>query len=67
MDSNALIIFLLFYQLQIYQRLSEEAGNGVEETQDMCISFLQQFKKYLSMVCHASADEMEKVQDLIPI
>ncbi|MCJ8732174.1 hypothetical protein PDJAM_G00208100 [Pangasius djambal] len=46
---------------RIYQRLSEEAGNGVEETQDMCINFLQQFKKYLSKVYHAGADDMEKL------
>ncbi|GAA6096642.1 E3 SUMO-protein ligase RanBP2 isoform X1 [Tachysurus ichikawai] len=46
---------------RIYQRLSEEAGNGVEETQDMCINFLQQFKKYLSKVYHASADDMERL------
>ncbi|KAG7331541.1 hypothetical protein KOW79_005510 [Hemibagrus wyckioides] len=46
---------------RIYQRLSEEAGNGIEETQDMCINFLQQFKKYLSKVYHASADDMEKL------
>ncbi|KAI4893683.1 hypothetical protein NFI96_020053 [Prochilodus magdalenae] len=46
---------------RIYQRLSEEAGNGVEETQDMCMNFLRQFKKYLSKICHASADDMEKL------
>uniref|UniRef100_A0AAR2JXB9 RAN binding protein 2 n=1 Tax=Pygocentrus nattereri TaxID=42514 RepID=A0AAR2JXB9_PYGNA len=42
-------------------RLSEEAGNGVEETQDMCVNFLRQFKKYLSKIYHASADDMEKL------
>ncbi|KAL7881174.1 hypothetical protein AOLI_G00080220 [Acnodon oligacanthus] len=46
---------------RIYQRLSEEAGNGVEETQDMCMNFLRQFKKYLSKIYHASADDMEKL------
>ncbi|XP_017317433.2 RANBP2-like and GRIP domain-containing protein 5/6 isoform X1 [Ictalurus punctatus] len=46
---------------RIYQRLSEEAGNGVEETQDMCLNFLHQFKKYLSKVYHASAHDMEKL------
>ncbi|XP_026803097.3 RANBP2-like and GRIP domain-containing protein 5/6 isoform X2 [Pangasianodon hypophthalmus] len=46
---------------RIYQRLSEEAGNGVEETQDMCINFLQQFRKYLSKVYHAGADDVEKL------
>uniref|UniRef100_A0AAR2IWP9 E3 SUMO-protein ligase RanBP2 n=1 Tax=Pygocentrus nattereri TaxID=42514 RepID=A0AAR2IWP9_PYGNA len=46
---------------RIYQRLSEEAGNGVEETQDMCVNFLRQFKKYLSKIYHASADDMEKL------
>ncbi|XP_060785158.1 E3 SUMO-protein ligase RanBP2-like isoform X2 [Neoarius graeffei] len=46
---------------QIYQRLSEEAGNGVGETQEMCVSFLQQFRKYLSKIYHAGADDMEKL------
>ncbi|XP_060785155.1 E3 SUMO-protein ligase RanBP2 [Neoarius graeffei] len=46
---------------QIYQRLSEEAGNGVEETQEMCVSLLQQFRKYLSKIYHAGADDMEKL------
>ncbi|TSQ01575.1 E3 SUMO-protein ligase RanBP2 [Bagarius yarrelli] len=46
---------------QIYQRLSEEAGNGIEEIQEKCINFLQQFKKYLSKVYHASADDIVKL------
>lgn len=56
-----LSFFLSLDTFQIYQRLSEEAGNGVEETQDMCINFLHQFKKYLSKVYHAGTDEVEKV------
>ncbi|XP_035376438.1 E3 SUMO-protein ligase RanBP2 isoform X3 [Electrophorus electricus] len=46
---------------RIYQRLSEEAGNGVEETRDMCINFLQQFRKCLSKIYNASADDVEKL------
>ncbi|XP_072542547.1 E3 SUMO-protein ligase RanBP2 isoform X1 [Salminus brasiliensis] len=46
---------------RIYQRLSEEAGNGVEETQDLCMNFLRQFKKYLSKIYHASTDDLEKL------
>uniref|UniRef100_A0A4W4H9Q6 RanBD1 domain-containing protein n=1 Tax=Electrophorus electricus TaxID=8005 RepID=A0A4W4H9Q6_ELEEL len=46
---------------KIYQRLSEEAGNGVEETRDMCINFLQQFRKCLSKIYNASADDVEKL------
>ncbi|KAF5892096.1 E3 SUMO-protein ligase RanBP2-like isoform X1, partial [Clarias magur] len=50
-----------WYLARIYQRLSEEAGNGVEETQDRCVNLLQLFKKYLSKVYLASADDMEKL------
>nr|XP_055072528.1 E3 SUMO-protein ligase RanBP2-like isoform X1 [Misgurnus anguillicaudatus] len=46
---------------KIYQRLSDEAGNGVEETQDRCINFLRQFRKYLRKICQASAEDMEKL------
>ncbi|XP_066542548.1 E3 SUMO-protein ligase RanBP2 isoform X1 [Hoplias malabaricus] len=46
---------------QIYQRLSMEAGTGVEETQDMCMNFLRQFKKYLMKIYHASPDDIEKL------
>ncbi|XP_076858216.1 E3 SUMO-protein ligase RanBP2 isoform X2 [Brachyhypopomus gauderio] len=46
---------------RIYQRLSEEAGSGVEETQDMCINFLQQFRKYLTKIQHANAHDLEKL------
>ncbi|XP_061547242.1 E3 SUMO-protein ligase RanBP2 isoform X3 [Phycodurus eques] len=46
---------------QIYQRLSEEASNGVEETQDRCITFLKKFRVYLSKIYNANADEVEKL------
>ncbi|XP_073711006.1 E3 SUMO-protein ligase RanBP2 isoform X3 [Misgurnus anguillicaudatus] len=46
---------------KIYQRLSDEAGNGVEETQDSCINFLRQFRKYLRKICQANAEDMEKL------
>ncbi|KAI1899352.1 hypothetical protein AGOR_G00060900 [Albula goreensis] len=46
---------------QIFQRLSEEAGNGVEETQDRCIMFLRKFRKYLSKIYNANAAEIEKL------
>ncbi|XP_018584881.2 E3 SUMO-protein ligase RanBP2-like isoform X1 [Scleropages formosus] len=46
---------------RIFQRLSEEAGNGVEETQDRCITYLQNFKKHLKKIYHANAAEVEKL------
>ncbi|XP_067117199.1 E3 SUMO-protein ligase RanBP2 [Osmerus mordax] len=46
---------------QIFQRLSEEAGNGVEETQDRCITYLRKFKTYLSKIYNANADDMDKL------
>ncbi|XP_035031257.2 E3 SUMO-protein ligase RanBP2 isoform X3 [Hippoglossus stenolepis] len=46
---------------QIYQRLSEEASNGVEETQDRCITFLRKFRTYLSKIYNANADDIEKL------
>ena len=46
---------------QIYQRLSEEATNGVEETQDRCITFLRKFRTYLSKIYSANADDIDKV------
>ncbi|KAL1268734.1 hypothetical protein QQF64_034097, partial [Cirrhinus molitorella] len=46
---------------KIYQRLSEEAGNGVEETQGRCTSFLQKFRKYLTKIYQANAEDMEKL------
>ncbi|XP_038576160.1 ranBP2-like and GRIP domain-containing protein 3 isoform X1 [Micropterus salmoides] len=46
---------------QIYQRLSEEASNGLEETQDRCITFLRKFRTYLSKIYNANADEIEKL------
>ncbi|XP_035250343.1 E3 SUMO-protein ligase RanBP2 isoform X2 [Anguilla anguilla] len=46
---------------QIFQRLSEEAGNGVEENQDRCITFLRKFRKYLSKIHNANAAEIDKL------
>ncbi|XP_051565733.1 RANBP2-like and GRIP domain-containing protein 5/6 isoform X1 [Myxocyprinus asiaticus] len=46
---------------KIYQRLSEEAGNGVEETQDRCFNFLRQFRKYLTKIYQANAEDMDKL------
>ncbi|XP_047456055.1 ranBP2-like and GRIP domain-containing protein 3 isoform X2 [Mugil cephalus] len=46
---------------QIYQRLSEEASNGVEETQDRCITFLRKFRTYLSKIYNANADDIDKL------
>uniref|UniRef100_A0AAY4DZA1 Uncharacterized protein n=1 Tax=Denticeps clupeoides TaxID=299321 RepID=A0AAY4DZA1_9TELE len=46
---------------RIFQRLSEEAGNGVEETQDRCTNFLRKFRKYLSKIYNANAADVEKL------
>ncbi|KAM9709165.1 E3 SUMO-protein ligase RanBP2 isoform 1-T1 [Menidia menidia] len=46
---------------QIYQRLSEEASSGVEETQDRCITFLRKFRTYLSKIYNANADDIDKL------
>ncbi|XP_029558493.1 E3 SUMO-protein ligase RanBP2 [Salmo trutta] len=46
---------------RIFQRLSEEAGSGVEETQDRCIIFLRKFRTYLSKIYNANADDMDKL------
>ncbi|KAM6934517.1 LOW QUALITY PROTEIN: E3 SUMO-protein ligase RanBP2 [Xenentodon cancila] len=46
---------------QIYQRLSEEASNGVEETQDRCITFLRKFRTYLLKIYNANADDIDKL------
>ncbi|XP_061923454.1 E3 SUMO-protein ligase RanBP2 isoform X2 [Entelurus aequoreus] len=51
----------VWHLAQIYQRLSEEASNGVEETQDRCIAFLKKFRLYLSKIYNANADEVEKL------
>ncbi|XP_057709426.1 E3 SUMO-protein ligase RanBP2-like isoform X2 [Corythoichthys intestinalis] len=51
----------IWHLAQIYQRLSEEASNGVEETQDRCITFLKKFRVYLSKIYNANADEVEKL------
>nr|XP_023677363.1 E3 SUMO-protein ligase RanBP2-like isoform X3 [Paramormyrops kingsleyae] len=46
---------------RIFQRLSEEAGSGLEETQDRCIAFLMSFRKQLRRISRASASETEKL------
>ncbi|XP_037095260.1 E3 SUMO-protein ligase RanBP2 isoform X3 [Syngnathus acus] len=51
----------IWHLAQIYQRLSEEASNGVEETQDRCITFLKKFRIYLLKIYNANADEVEKL------
>ncbi|XP_054470912.1 E3 SUMO-protein ligase RanBP2 isoform X2 [Anoplopoma fimbria] len=51
----------IWHLAQIYQRLSEEASNGVEETQDRCITFLKKFRTYLSKIYNANADDIEKL------
>uniref|UniRef100_A0A668W0T3 RAN binding protein 2 n=1 Tax=Oreochromis aureus TaxID=47969 RepID=A0A668W0T3_OREAU len=51
----------IWHLAQIYQRLSEEASNGVEETQDRCMMFLRKFRAYLSKIYSANADDIEKV------
>ncbi|XP_030614512.1 E3 SUMO-protein ligase RanBP2 [Archocentrus centrarchus] len=51
----------IWHLAQIYQRLSEEASNGVEETQDRCIMFLRKFRTYLSKIYSANADDIEKL------
>ncbi|XP_029968661.1 ranBP2-like and GRIP domain-containing protein 3 isoform X2 [Salarias fasciatus] len=51
----------VWHLAQIYQRLSEEASNGVEETQDRCITFLKKFRTYLSKIYSANADDIEKL------
>ncbi|XP_026128498.1 E3 SUMO-protein ligase RanBP2-like isoform X2 [Carassius auratus] len=56
---------------KIYQRLSEEAGNGLEETQGRCTDFLLKFRKYLTHIYRAKEDleklpvSMEEVMDLL--
>uniref|UniRef100_A0A4W6FHP3 RAN binding protein 2 n=1 Tax=Lates calcarifer TaxID=8187 RepID=A0A4W6FHP3_LATCA len=51
----------IWHLAQIYQRLSEEASNGVEETQDRCITFLRKFRTYLSKIYNANADDIDKL------
>ncbi|XP_028289444.1 ranBP2-like and GRIP domain-containing protein 3 isoform X2 [Parambassis ranga] len=51
----------IWHLAQIYQRLSEEASNGVEETQDRCITFLRKFRTYLSRIYNANADDVDKL------
>ncbi|XP_033843196.1 ranBP2-like and GRIP domain-containing protein 4 isoform X2 [Periophthalmus magnuspinnatus] len=51
----------IWHLAQIYQRLSEEASNGVEETQDRCIMFLRKFRAYLSKIYNANAEDIDKL------
>ncbi|XP_071357081.1 E3 SUMO-protein ligase RanBP2 isoform X2 [Trachinotus anak] len=51
----------IWHLAQIYQRLSEEASNGVEETQDRCITFLRKFRNYLSKIYNANVDDIDKL------
>ncbi|XP_039529765.1 E3 SUMO-protein ligase RanBP2-like isoform X4 [Pimephales promelas] len=46
---------------KIYQRLSEEVGNRMEETQGRCTNFLLQFRKYLTKAYQASPKDMDKL------
>uniref|UniRef100_A0A4W5RYE3 E3 SUMO-protein ligase RanBP2 n=1 Tax=Hucho hucho TaxID=62062 RepID=A0A4W5RYE3_9TELE len=46
---------------RIFQRLSEEAGSGVEETQDRCIMFLRKLRTNLFKIYNANADDMDKL------
>ncbi|XP_056611064.1 E3 SUMO-protein ligase RanBP2 isoform X2 [Triplophysa dalaica] len=46
---------------KIYQRLSEEAGNGLEETQDRCVNILRQFRNYLTKISQANGEDVEKL------
>ncbi|XP_036397060.1 E3 SUMO-protein ligase RanBP2 isoform X2 [Megalops cyprinoides] len=46
---------------QIFQRLADEAGNGLEETQDRCIMFLRKFRKHLLKIYNANAVKIEKL------
>uniref|UniRef100_A0A3P9K300 E3 SUMO-protein ligase RanBP2 n=1 Tax=Oryzias latipes TaxID=8090 RepID=A0A3P9K300_ORYLA len=46
---------------QIHQRLSEEASNGVEETQDRCITSLRKYRTYLLRIYNANANDIDKL------
>lgn len=56
--------FCAVFLWQIYQRLSEEASNGVEETQDRCITFLRKFRAYLLKICNANTDDIDKASSM---
>nr|XP_020470121.1 RANBP2-like and GRIP domain-containing protein 8 [Monopterus albus] len=51
----------IWHLARIYRRLSEEASNGVEETQDRCITFLRKLRTYLFKIYNANADDIEKL------
>ncbi|XP_073702009.1 E3 SUMO-protein ligase RanBP2-like [Garra rufa] len=46
---------------KIYQRLSEEEENRLEETQGRCTNYLQMFRKYLTTIYQANAEDIEKL------
>ncbi|KAL1268695.1 hypothetical protein QQF64_034058 [Cirrhinus molitorella] len=50
-----------WHLLKIYQRLSEETGSGLEETQGRFTNFLQKFQKFLTKINLANAEDMEKL------
>lgn len=49
-----------WFSYQIYHRLSIEASNGLEETQDRCVTFLRKFRTYLLKIYNANADDIDK-------
>uniref|UniRef100_G3NUQ9 RAN binding protein 2 n=1 Tax=Gasterosteus aculeatus aculeatus TaxID=481459 RepID=G3NUQ9_GASAC len=51
----------VWHLAQVSHRLSEEASNGVEETQERCITFLRKFRNNLSKIYNANADDVEKL------
>lgn len=55
---------LALFFWQIYQRLSEEASNGVEETQDRCVTYLRKFRTYLLKIYNANADDIDKASSM---
>uniref|UniRef100_A0A8C5BH30 RAN binding protein 2 n=1 Tax=Gadus morhua TaxID=8049 RepID=A0A8C5BH30_GADMO len=50
---------------RIYQRLSEEVGIGVEETQDRCIMLLKKFRTYLSKIYNS--DDLDQLPGSIEV
>lgn len=50
-------MIMCFFSAQIYQRLSEEASDGVE-----CVSYLKKCRTCLSKIYDANAEDIEKVK-----
>uniref|UniRef100_W5MWC4 E3 SUMO-protein ligase RanBP2 n=1 Tax=Lepisosteus oculatus TaxID=7918 RepID=W5MWC4_LEPOC len=46
---------------QIFQRLAEEAGNGVEENKERCTNYLQKYRQHLSEIFKANVAEVDKL------